>query len=54
MNPGLIFALVTALAAIIYGAILIKVLLAMPTGSDKMKEIALAIQQGASAYLNRQ
>ena len=40
--------------AIIYGGILIWWVLRRPAGSAKMKEIAKAIRQGASAYLNRQ
>ncbi len=44
----------SALAAIIYGAIVIRLILKMSDGNERMKEIALAIQQGASAFLNRQ
>jgi K(+)-stimulated pyrophosphate-energized sodium pump len=44
----------SALAAIIYGAVVIRMILKMSDGNDRMKEIALAIQQGASAFLNRQ
>ncbi len=40
--------------AIVYGIILIKVIMRMPAGNEKMQAIALAIQEGAKAYLNRQ
>ena len=43
-----------ALLAIIYGAILIKTVLRLPAGNEKMQAIAKAIQEGAKAYLNRQ
>ncbi|MFH1255038.1 MAG: sodium-translocating pyrophosphatase [bacterium] len=43
-----------AALAVIYGAILIKLVLRLPEGDEKMKFIAGAIQQGAKAYLNRQ
>ncbi len=54
MNSYIIFALGSAVLAIVYGLVLIKNILAKPAGNDKMKEIALAIQQGAKAYLARQ
>lgn len=41
-------------AALIYGFILIFWILKLPSGDEKMREIALAIQEGASAYLFRQ
>jgi K(+)-stimulated pyrophosphate-energized sodium pump len=54
MNIPLIFALATSIIAIVYGLFLIRSILKLGTGNDKMKEIATAIQQGAKAYLNRQ
>ncbi len=47
-------ALACAIAALIYGIISIKWVLGKPAGSDRMQEIATAIQEGAKAYLNRQ
>ena len=40
--------------AIVYGAILIRLVLRLPAGNEKMQAIAKAIQEGAKAYLNRQ
>jgi K(+)-stimulated pyrophosphate-energized sodium pump len=40
--------------AILYGIYAIRSVLASPAGTEKMQEIASAIQEGASAYLNRQ
>ncbi|HEY8553001.1 MAG TPA: sodium-translocating pyrophosphatase [Burkholderiales bacterium] len=54
MSNSLWFALACAAAAIVYGAVSIRWVLAKPTGSERMREIAAAIQEGASAYLNRQ
>jgi K(+)-stimulated pyrophosphate-energized sodium pump len=54
MFDSLIFALACAVAAIVYGVVSINWVLGKPTGSDRMREIAAAIQEGASAYLNRQ
>jgi K(+)-stimulated pyrophosphate-energized sodium pump len=45
---------VIALAALVVAAILVREVLAADEGTDKMKEIAAAVQEGASAYLNRQ
>ncbi|MES9939778.1 MAG: sodium-translocating pyrophosphatase [Candidatus Thiodiazotropha sp. 6PLUC2] len=54
MNIELIFALACAAAALVYGLISVKWILAQPEGNEKMREIAGAIQEGAQAYLNRQ
>ena len=53
-NLSYLIALSSAGLAIIYGLILIWQILKSDPGSEKMQEIARAIQQGAKAYLNRQ
>ncbi|HET9050543.1 MAG TPA: sodium-translocating pyrophosphatase [Candidatus Dormibacteraeota bacterium] len=40
--------------ALLYGIYLISWVLKQPEGNDRMREIARAVQEGASAYLNRQ
>ena len=54
MSTGLAFALLCAVIAILYGAFSIRWILTKATGNERMREIAAAIQEGASAYLNRQ
>src|SRR2546430_5575166 len=49
-----LFAVVAAFVGIAYGAYLIQWVLKLEEGSEKMKAIAKAIQEGANAYLNRQ
>ncbi|WP_369775037.1 sodium-translocating pyrophosphatase [Saccharopolyspora cebuensis] len=46
--------MVIALAALAFGYVLIKEVLAAGQGTSSMKDIAKAVQEGASAYLNRQ
>jgi K(+)-stimulated pyrophosphate-energized sodium pump len=54
VSTGLIFALACALVAIAYGFISARWITAQPSGNDRMREIAAAIETGAKAYLNRQ
>ena len=45
---------VIALAALVVAALLVRQVLAASEGTPKMREIAAAVQEGASAYLSRQ
>jgi K(+)-stimulated pyrophosphate-energized sodium pump len=54
MSEGLMFALVAAVLALLYGVMSIKWILALPTGNDRMRAISAAVQEGAQAYLKRQ
>jgi K(+)-stimulated pyrophosphate-energized sodium pump len=54
MDQALMLALGCAVLALIYGGVTIMWVLAKPTGNEHMRQIAAAIQEGASAYLNRQ
>jgi len=56
MNITMIDWLVLAcgVLALGYGAVTARNVLAAPTGNDRMRTIAAAIQEGARAYLNRQ
>ena len=54
MSQGLVFALLCAVLALAYGILSIRWVLAKPGGNERMREIAAAIQEGATAYLNRQ
>ena len=54
MSVELIFALVAGIAAVAYGYVSIKWIMAHSPGSDEMLEIAQAVQDGAQAYLDRQ
>src|SRR2546428_6153969 len=48
------YAVAGGAAAVIFAIALIFVVLRQPPGNARMQEIAAAIQEGASAYLNRQ
>jgi K(+)-stimulated pyrophosphate-energized sodium pump len=54
MSPVLMLVMLAGVLAVIYGVAQTASLLAKPAGSDRMKEIAAAIQEGAQAYLSRQ
>jgi K(+)-stimulated pyrophosphate-energized sodium pump len=49
-----LFGVAGGLAAVLFAVVLIFLVLRMPPGNERMREIAAAIQEGASAYLNRQ
>ncbi len=54
MVYSLLFALGSAILAIVFGFFLMRWILKLPAGDEKMQSIAKAIQEGAKAYLNRQ
>ena len=51
---GVVIALVCAVAAVIYGALVTRRLLGRSAGNERMREISGAVQEGAQAYLRRQ
>lgn len=51
---GLTLALICAGVAIIYGVVAARWIMKQPAGNARMQDIAAAVQEGASAYLNRQ
>ena len=53
-DHGVLFALLCAGAAVIYGAVTTRSLLALSPGNETMANLSKAIQEGASAYLRRQ
>ncbi len=53
-HHGVLVALVCAAAAVLYGALTSRALLALSPGNERMQEISAAVQEGARAYLNRQ
>ena len=54
MSVEFFIVFVCSILSLLYGGFTIKKILEEPQGSDRMKEIASAIQEGAQAYLNRQ
>ena len=55
MEQALLYvALGSGVLALLYGIVTRKQILSLPAGTEKMQEIANAIKEGASAYMNRQ
>lgn len=54
MAAAYVFVIACGVLALGYGAYAVRSVLAAGTGTDEMRRIAAAIQEGASAYLNRQ
>jgi K(+)-stimulated pyrophosphate-energized sodium pump len=50
----LIWIIAAGVLAVVYGVVQTSMLMRLPAGNERMKEIAAAIQEGASAYLRRQ
>ena len=54
VDHAVAFALICALVAVLYGIYLTWWLLRQPAGSERMREISAAVQEGAAAYLRKQ
>jgi len=54
MSQPVWFAIACGVLALVYGVVTARSVLSMSAGTARMQEIAGAVQEGASAYLNRQ
>jgi K(+)-stimulated pyrophosphate-energized sodium pump len=54
MSTALLLVIAAGLLAVLYGVVQTASLMKASTGTDRMREIAAAIQEGAQAYLRRQ
>ena len=54
LDTGVLLAIGGGLLAVVFAGLLTVFVLRQPPGTQRMVEIASAIQEGASAYLNRQ
>jgi K(+)-stimulated pyrophosphate-energized sodium pump len=53
-TTGIVFALAVAVVGLIFVAVQLRRVLSHDTGTDQMREIAAAIQEGAAAFLQRE
>src|SRR5262245_44468767 len=54
VDHAVLFALLCAALAVLYGLYLTYWLLRQPAGNERMREISRAVQEGAAAYLRKQ
>src|SRR5260370_29717979 len=54
LNSGVPLAMVCAVIGLAFAFCLIAVVIRAPSGTERMREISAAVQEGAKAYLNRQ
>ena len=54
MDSSVLLAIGGGAVAVLFAGLLTAIVLGKPPGNERMVEIAAAIQEGASAYLNRQ
>ncbi|HEV2805357.1 MAG TPA: sodium-translocating pyrophosphatase [Chthoniobacterales bacterium] len=54
LNSGVTLSMVCAVLGLIFAFLLIKAVIRLSPGNDRMREIASAVEEGAKAYLKRQ
>src|SRR5207244_11172369 len=54
LNLGVPFSMVCAAIGLVAAFVLIAAVIRSPSGTERMREISAAVQEGAKAYLNRQ
>jgi len=54
LNSGVALSMVCAAVGLAFAFLLIAAVIRSPSGTDRMREISAAVQEGAKAYLNRQ
>jgi K(+)-stimulated pyrophosphate-energized sodium pump len=54
LNSGVPLSMVCAVIGLVFALFLIAAVMRSPSGTERMREISAAVQEGAKAYLNRQ